>query len=235
MEESLLIIVIGCIIALCAVWATLNVCNLRNAKRQLRDKHPRGSEETTKVFVRTTLDFSAVFSQPFLGYSGIIVFYDRHLSLYFYKNGNEQHFEYHRGKSSAEWIGQSNIIRDYFRWFSLDNGHEKLFITCDPDKIFAPTWTCEKKTKELYEKISQRYGEGARADELRWFYHVFGTQDEGIHGPLSLAEIQDAYRQGDVKDDDMVWHSDNKQPMVALRDSVLFAYLRGERTAKKLQ
>jgi hypothetical protein len=76
--------------------------------------------------------------------------------------------------------------------------------------------------------------QGVMADELRWFYHVFGTQGQNIRGPLSLEEIREAYKRRDLKDDDMVWHSDNKQPMVPLKDSVLFAYLKGEKAAEEI-
>jgi hypothetical protein len=70
------------------------------------------------------------------------------------------------------------------------------------------------------------------ADQLQWFYHAYDAQGGHVCGPLQLGEMRKVYRKGDLKDDDLVWHTDNKEPMVALKDSILFEYVKGGQTAK---
>jgi hypothetical protein len=73
--------------------------------------------------------------------------------------------------------------------------------------------------------------QNVKADQLQWFYHAYDPQGGRVSGPLGLAEIREAYAMGKLRDDDLVWHTDNKRPMVALKDSVLFGYVKGEITA----
>jgi uncharacterized membrane protein YjgN (DUF898 family) len=73
-----------------------------------------------------------------------------------------------------------------------------------------------------------------KADHLQWFYHSHDAQGRNVSGPLSLAEIRETYSNGNLKDDDLVWHTDNQVPMVKLKDTVVFGYVKGETTAEEI-
>jgi hypothetical protein len=60
-----------------------------------------------------------------------------------------------------------------------------------------------------------------QSQELKWFYY-----DYEVHGPFTFSQLKDAYANGNVTDDTLVWHTDNTVPMVAAKKSVIRDYLR---------
>ncbi|OPX99890.1 MAG: hypothetical protein A4E58_00202 [Syntrophorhabdus sp. PtaB.Bin006] len=59
--------------------------------------------------------------------------------------------------------------------------------------------------------------------ELSWFYHDSAT----AYGPLTFEELKQAYDTEKITEDTLVWHTDNKDPMIALKKSIVYEYLQG--------
>ncbi len=66
--------------------------------------------------------------------------------------------------------------------------------------------------------------------ELQWFYHEAAT----VNGPLTFVELKQAYEDKKITDETLVWHTDNKEPMVALKKSIIYEYLQGREPPPEL-
>lgn len=66
--------------------------------------------------------------------------------------------------------------------------------------------------------------------DLPWFYHDSAT----VYGPLTFEELKQAYEDRKITDETLVWHTDKKEPMVALRKSIIYEYLQGREPPAEL-
>lgn len=66
-------------------------------------------------------------------------------------------------------------------------------------------------------------------NELKWFYY-----NHGVYGPFTVEELREAYSKGTINDDTSVWHTDNKEPMVALKKSIISEYTQGKEASKEV-
>ena len=59
--------------------------------------------------------------------------------------------------------------------------------------------------------------------ELKWFYY-----DYEVYGPFGFEEFKGAYNDGKINDATLVWHTDRTEPMVALKESMIWRYMADE-------
>ncbi len=61
--------------------------------------------------------------------------------------------------------------------------------------------------------------------DMHWFYY-----DNEVRGPMPFTALKEAYNSGILTQDMSVWHTNKLQPMIPLKDSVIFAYIKEEKT-----
>jgi len=86
----------------------------------------------------------------------------------------------------------------------------------------------EPKKKPADESTSKPRKVNILASEMEWFYDDYGAQ-----GPFSAEKLRDLYEKGRLRDNLLVWHSEDLQP-ISLKESTIFPYLKGEKSVKDI-